>query len=149
MRLIIYKIPDKEKISPNLGKLLEKLATSKKIGVLCDTNILDNFDKELWIFSTNAFLPHDIATGDVETDELQPVLISDKIGLINREVVCVFNNLDLHSVVEFQKTNKECKIADIVYMTKDNFNNCDFTKNDNIKIDMFEKIQDKWNKIGN
>ena len=44
MRLIIYKIPDKEKISPNLGKLLEKLATSKKIGVLCDTNILDNFE---------------------------------------------------------------------------------------------------------
>ena len=57
MRVVIYQIEKNEQLIYNLGILLDKLCLSgKQIGVLCNENDINNIDKGLWTFSTNAFV---------------------------------------------------------------------------------------------
>ena len=152
MRVAIYKIPIQEKVLNNLGFLLEKVSTQYSVGVLCDSSIETIVDNVFWTFSTNVFLPHDIATGSIEEDEKQPVLISGKLELLNRKVLCLLTSKDLFDVLNKKKDFLN-KVKCVVYITQEDFSACDLI--DKIStlnvdsIDVFEKVNKKWKKLHN
>lgn len=152
MRVAIYKIPTQEKVLNNLGFLLEKVSTQYLVGVLCDPGIETVVDSIFWTFSTNVFLPHDIATGLVEKDEKQPVLISGKIELLNREVLCLFTSKDLFDILNKKKDFLN-KVECIVYMTQEDSGVRELVDKISIlnvdSVDVFEKINKKWKKLQN
>ena len=152
MRLVIYKIPGRERVLYNLGQLLEKLSKQSQIGILCNKDATKTVDDVLWTFSTNIFLPHDVAVGVSAEDDRQPVLISEKLELLNREVLCLFTNEDLFDVL--RNTNK-CvlsKVGCIIYMTQEDFDTHKLIDDVSVLgvndgVDVFEKINKKWHKI--
>ena len=152
MRLIIYKIPEKEKVLYNLGQLLEKLCKQNKIGILCSEDVAGMIDDILWTFSTNIFLPHDIATGNEEIDNRQPIVISADMNWLNRKVLCLFTNEDLFKVLD--KINILNEVEHIVYMLQIKEENdieeiIEKVKNNvnNICIDVYQKSNNRWVKI--
>lgn len=152
MRLIIYKIPEKEKVLYNLGQLLEKLCKQNKIGILCSEDVAGMIDDILWTFSTNIFLPHDIATGNEEIDSRQPIVISADMNWLNRKVLCLFTNEDLFKVLD--KINILNEVEHIVYMLQIKEENdieeiIEKVKNNvnNICIDVYQKSNNRWVKI--
>ena len=152
MRLIIYKIPEKEKVLYNLGQLLEKLCKQNKIGILCSEDVVGMIDDILWTFSTNIFLPHDIATGNEEIDSRQPIVISADMNWLNRKVLCLFTNEDLFKVLD--KINVLDEVEHIVYMLQMKEENdiekiIEKAKNNvnNICIDVYQKSNNRWVKI--
>ena len=146
MRVVIYKIPKKEKVLYNLGLLLCKLFKNKKIGIFCEKETMDFVDKMLWTFSTNVFLPHNIAVEDELQNEKQPILISSELKRLDRDVLCVLTENDLFFAIDKQNTAK-C-INDLIYMTQDD---CDILKIKNHpnvdKVDVFEKTQNTWHLV--
>lgn len=149
-RVVIYQIPENEKVIYNLGLLLEQICVSnlkkaenerQKIGVLCKKEDLEVVDKALWTFSTHTFLPHNIATDSSEDNAKQPVLISDDLQKINnREVLCVFNNDALKQVYSEDSTQQ------IIYMTTENVIEevkkiCEVAN-----IEIYKKQNGKWSK---
>lgn len=149
MRIVIYQISEKEKVIYNLGKLLEQLCTKEeKIGILCDKDNIEDLDKELWTFSTNAFVPHDVvittnnkalkinketiensnnsANTEIEennSNEMQPVLLASDLEVIRfRKIICVLNENDLLKVLNFSRDNynNATIINNIIYMTNKN-----------------------------
>jgi len=152
MRLIIYKIPEKEKVLYNLGQLLEKLCKQNKIGILCSEDVVGMIDDILWTFSTNIFLPHDIATGNEEIDSRQPIVISADMNWLNRKVLCLFTNEDLFKILD--KINVLDEVEHIVYMLQMKEENdiekiIEKVKNNvnNICIDVYQKSNNRWVKI--
>jgi DNA polymerase IIIc chi subunit len=152
MRLIIYKIPEKEKVLYNIGQLLEKLCKQNKIGILCSEDVVGMIDDILWTFSTNIFLPHDIATGNEEIDSRQPIVISADMNWLNRKVLCLFTNEDLFKVLD--KINVLDEVEHIVYMLQMKEENdiekiIEKVKNNvnNICIDVYQKSNNRWVKI--
>ncbi len=152
MRLIIYKIPEKEKVLYNLGQLLEKLCKQNKIGILCSEDVVGMIDDILWTFSTNIFLPHDIATGNEEIDSRQPIVISADMNWLNRKVLCLFTNEDLFKILD--KINVLDEVEHIVYMLQMKEKNdiekiIEKVKNNvnNICIDVYKKSNNRWVKI--
>jgi len=144
MRIVIYKLFENEEVLYNLGILLEQLFNKKTIGVFCDENIIDFLDKKFWTFSTNSFLPHDIADG-TENDEKQPILLSSDALKIDREIICVFNNKDLDKITSYIQEKKLKKVKDIIYMTQEDLKIEEIRKKDSsIDIDYFEKNNGKW-----
>ena len=147
MRVAIYKLSMQEKVLYNLGWLLEKLCKSKKIGIFCDSGAVEAIDRALWTFSTNAFLPHWIATG-TDSDIRQPVLISGNLDeLKNREIVCVFDNTKLFETI---KQNHDA--TDVIYMTQDDVDVENLQKTiseigKSVKFDVFAKQNNKWIKL--
>lgn len=152
MRIAIYKIPTQEKVLNNLGFLLEKISAQHYVGVLCDSNIESIVDNIFWTFSTNVFLPHNIATGLAEEDKKQPVLISGKLELLNREVLCLLTNKDLVDVLGKKKDFLN-KVECVVYITQEDFDIRDFVDKiltpDVDSVDIFEKVNKKWKKLQN
>ena len=148
MRLVIYKLPYGEKVLYNLGQLLEKLYKQKKIGIFCDQEIIEMVDRTLWVFSSNAFLPHDIANG-TDKDGLQPILLSADIALINREIICVFNNTDLYKLMaEYVDNQKAMLVQDVIYMTQEELNIDEIKEKTKIDIvDIFKKKNNNWSKV--
>ena len=147
----IYKIPSNEEVIYNLGLLLEKLCQSKKIGIFCDEANVDHIDRRLWTFSTNAFVPHDIAVK--EHDNIQPILLANEFENINREILCVFNNKDLFSALEFCQNNPNNIIENVVYMTAEKDLDVSLIKKEIEdkkllvgEIEFFEKNKNKWDK---
>lgn len=152
MRLIIYKIPEKEKVLYNLGQLLEKLCKQNKIGILCSEDVVEMIDDILWTFSTNIFLPHDIATGNEEIDSRQLIVISADMNWLNRKVLCLFTNEDLFKILD--KINVLDEVEHIVYMLQMKEENdiekiIEKVKNNvnNICIDVYQKSNNRWVKI--
>ena len=145
-RLVIYKLPKNERVLYNLGYLLEKLCKKQKIGVFCDKEIIEMVDRELWTFSSNAFLPHNISKNSVE-DNLQPVLLASNTNQIDREIICIFNNTDLFKIIDDSNSNTIKNLKDIIYMTQEEINVEDVKKSiQNITISCFEKTNNKWQK---
>ena len=153
MRLVIYKIPEREKVLYNLGQLLEKLCQQKRIGVFCNKEAIKIVDDILWTFSTNIFLPHDIATDDVEYNDRQPVLLDYDLKNLNREILCLFNDNDLQKALENRTTLN--KVDCIIYMVQiknkaeTGLLTCyDLIKKMNIEhVDVFAKNNNKWEKV--
>ncbi len=173
MRIVVYQIPEKEEVVYNLGHLLEKLCT-RKIGILCDKNNINELDKGLWTFSTNAFVPHEIATiedndavdtiNNINSDnDMQPVLLSDDINAICRDIVCVLKEDDLKLALNFNYANskKMGRINDVIYMTKENINidslkemieskntatNDENSPNNNVLV-IYKKDNGKWKEL--
>ena len=168
MRIIVYKIPSTEKVLYNLGILLEKLCLAKKrIGIFCDEENIAVIDKTLWTFSTNYFVPHEISLNDaVENErskmfsnEIQPVLLATSLqDLYDREILCVFNDIDFEKSISYLKDNKNTikyGIKDIIYIVNDNnvnmakikdlinSNDIDSEKN---TLDIYVKNGLKWEK---
>ena len=146
MRVVIYKIPKKEKVLYNLGLLLCKLFKNKKIGILCEKETIDFVDKTLWTFSTNVFLPHDVAVEDELQNEKQPILISSELKHLNRDILCVLTENDLFFAVD--KQNVAHGVNDLIYMTQDDCDILKIKKCSNVdKVDVFEKTQNTWHLV--
>ena len=143
MRIVVYKIPEQEKILYNLGFILEKICKTNQVSVLCDVENVEFVDKVLWTFSSNSFLPHDIAIDDFEKNKKQPVLICVKKEQIKTNVVCVFNINDLNDFLE------NVNITTIIYITQNQNDILKIKQNiiaDNFLIDVFVKNNKKWEK---
>ena len=144
MRIAIYKLSMQEKVLYNLGWLLEKLCKSKKIGIFCDSGVVEAMDRALWTFSTNSFLPHCTATGN-DSDIRQPVLISGNLAeLKSREIICVFDNSKL-----FETIKQNHDITDVIYMTQEDIDVENLQKatseiDKSINVDVFAKQNNKW-----
>ena len=146
MRVVIYKIPKKEKVLYNLGLLLCKLFKNKKIGIFCEKETIDFVDKTLWTFSTNVFLPHDVAVEDELQNEKQPILISSELKHLNRDILCVLTENDLFFAVD--KQNVAHGVNDLIYMTQDDCDILKIKKCSNVdKVDVFEKTQNTWHLV--
>ena len=98
-RIVVYTLPECEDAVYHLGKLLDKLCSLKKtIGIFCSSDRTDYVDKKLWTFSTNAFVPHNVATGG-SLDAEQPVLIANDVEFLeNRKTLCVFDISGLQTI---------------------------------------------------
>ena len=147
-RVVIYKIDENEKVIYNLGFLLEKLCIAgRKIAVFCDNDNIQQIDKALWTFSTNCFVPHDIANANGKND-LQPALLSaDLNDFHGREIICVFSLDDLRSLVNNEEIANE--INDVIFITHDDLNSVvEQVKNicPVANVDIFKKTQGKWEK---
>ncbi len=147
-RVVIYKIDENEKVIYNLGFLLEKLCMAgKKIAVFCTEDNIHQIDKALWTFSTNCFVPHDIANANGKND-LQPALLSaDLNDFHGREIICVFSLDDLRSLVNNEDIANE--INDVIFITHDDLNSVvEQVKNicPVANVDIFKKTQGKWEK---
>ncbi|MBQ7537162.1 MAG: DNA polymerase III subunit chi [Rickettsiales bacterium] len=147
-RVVIYKIDENEKVIYNLGFLLEKLCIAgKKIAVFCTEDNIQQIDKALWTFSTNCFVPHDIANANGKND-LQPALLSaDLNDFHSREIICVFSLDDLRSLVNNEEIANE--INDVIFITHDDLNSVvEQVKNicPVANVDIFKKTQGKWEK---
>ena len=118
MRVAIYKLDTNEKIIYTLGLLLEKLCISKKIGVLCNDDNINVFDKTLWTFSTNYFIPHDIVSDDVDYNNMQNVLLSTHLDdLLFCKILCLFNLNDIRLFANKIEKQNIININDIIYIT--------------------------------
>ena len=147
-RVVIYKIDENEKVIYNLGFLLEKLCIAgKKIAVFCAEDNIQQIDKALWTFSTNCFVPHDIANANGKND-LQPALLSaDLNDFYGREIICVFSLDDLRNLVNNEEIANE--INDVIFITHDDLNSVvEQVKNicPVANVDIFKKTQGKWEK---
>lgn len=147
-RIVIYKIDETEKVIYNLGFLLEKLCIAgKKIAVFCTEDNIQQIDKALWTFSTNCFVPHDIANANGKND-LQPALLSaDLNDFHGREIICVFSLDDLRSFVNNEDIANE--INDVIFITHDDLNSVvEQVKNicPVANVDIFKKTKGKWEK---
>lgn len=158
MRVVIYQIEKNEQLIYNLGILLDKLCLSgKQIGVLCNENDINNIDKGLWTFSTNAFVPHDVVIDDEgvnikEAYAVQPVLLTQNIiDVADREIICVLDMNNMRNIAtmlsivnEEYQNNHQGK--DIIYITYDNA--VDEIKNifPLAQIDVYKKTNGKWQK---
>lgn len=160
MRVVVYQIEKREKIIYNLGILLDKLCLSdKKIGVLCDKDNINEIDKDLWTFSTNAFIPHGIIVCDKNDQNKnednfiwQPVLLSYNIvDIVNRQILCVFNLKNMNKISAMlteicsEKQENNWK-QDVIYIT----HNDDVDEIKNIfplaQIDVYKKNNGYWQK---
>lgn len=145
MRIIVYKIPTTEKILYNLGFLLDKICKTYKIGVFCDKDNVGLVDKILWTFSSNIFLPHDIAGDDCIVNNQNPVLISCDFDKIQRKVVCVLTVDDLFFV---KQHSLNCEIENIIYITQFDKDVEEIKlKNTNDVLDIFIKQNKQWIKV--
>ena len=158
MRVVVYQIEKHEKVIYNLGLLLDKLCLSgKKIGVLCNDNNINDIDKGLWTFSTNAFIPHGIAVANEngetkENNNLQPVLLTQNVAdIVDRDILYAFDltnmqniSVALNTASENNQQNYQDK--DIIYITYDNV--VDEIKNifPLAQIDVYKKTNGKWQK---
>lgn len=146
-RIVIYNIPVKEKILYNLGQLLEKILTNvvcrkSDIGIFCNKEFIQEIDSILWTFSTNIFLPHDIAASDEKQNFKQPILISDKIEQLNRKILCLFTEKDLFLALD--NGNSLDKIEQIIYPVQEEKIDIAKIKEKNISIDIYTKMEKKW-----
>lgn len=158
MRVVIYQIEKHEKIIYNLGMLLDKLcASGKKIGVLCNDDNINDIDKGLWTFSTNAFVPHGIAVANEngetkENNNLQPVLLTQNVAdIVDRDILYAFDltnmqniSVALNTASENNQQNYQDK--DTIYIAYDNV--VDEIKNifPLAQIDVYKKTNGKWQK---
>ena len=147
-RVVIYKIDENEKVIYNLGFLLEKLCSAgRKIAVFCDNDNIQQIDKALWTFSTNCFVPHDIAN-EKDKNDLQPALLSSNLNDFHgREIICVFSLDDLRSLMNNEEIANE--INDVIFITHDDLNSVvEQVKNicPVANVDIFKKTQGKWEK---
>ena len=148
MRVVAYQIPENEKVLYNLGLLLCKLSKNDKIGVFCGDEINPtDIDKTLWTFSTNVFLPHDIATGDLQQDEKQPVLISNDYEKLNRKILCILSEDKLFFVLK--NTNTLNRVNTVVFLTQNDFDASLLQNQPDIdSIDIFKKdYNNKWFRV--
>ena len=148
MRVAIYKLDTNEKIIYTLGLLLEKLCISKKIGVLCNNDNINIFDKVLWTFSTNYFIPHDIVSDNDDYNNMQNVLLSTNLNdlLLFREILCLFNLSDIRLFSnKIDEKQKIININDIIYITYEE--ECVEKIKDILptaNIDLYKKQNGKW-----
>jgi DNA polymerase IIIc chi subunit len=100
----------------------------------------------LWTFSTNVFLPHDVAVEDELQNEKQPILISSELKHLNRDVLCVLTENDLFTAID--KQNVAQGTNDLIYMTQDDCDILKIKKQSNVdKVDIFEKTQNTWHLV--
>lgn len=148
MRVAIYKLDTNEKIIYTLGLLLEKLCISKKIGVLCNDDNINVFDKTLWTFSTNYFIPHDIVSDDVDYNNMQNVLLSTHLDdLLFCKILCLFNLNDIRLFANKIEKQNIININDIIYITYEE--ECVEKIKDILpttNIDLYKKQNGKWQK---
>ena len=148
MRVAIYKFDTNEKIIYTLGMLLEKLCISKKIGVLCNDDNINVFDKTLWTFSTNYFIPHDIVSDDVDYNNMQNVLLSTHLDdLLFCKILCLFNLNDIRLFANKIEKQNIININDIIYITYEE--ECVEKIKDILpttNIDLYKKQNGKWQK---
>ena len=149
-RVVIYQIPENEKVIYNLGQLLEQICIKElknkpndrqKIGVLCKKEDLEVVDKALWTFSTHTFVPHNISCENKQQNIEQPILLSSNLEDIkDRNILCVFNGDGLKQVYS------ENSQQQIIYMTTENVIEevkkiCEVAN-----IEIYKKQNGKWSK---
>ena len=131
-----------------MGLLLEKLCISKKIGVLCNDDNINVFDKTLWTFSTNYFIPHDIVSDDVDYNNMQNVLLSTHLDdLLFCKILCLFNLNDIRLFANKIEKQNIININDIIYITYEE--ECVEKIKDILpttNIDLYKKQNGKWQK---
>lgn len=104
MFIKVYKLLKDDDVTYYLGKLLEKICSTKRVAVLCNQDNIVEIDKRLWTFSKGSFLPHGIE-GQCE-NEVQPVLLysSLKEDIALMDMICVISD-NLPEVVKFVVAN--------------------------------------------
>lgn len=145
MRVVIYKIPQQEKVLYNLGKLLEKIFKNHQIGVLCNESNIEFVDKTLWTFSSDVFIPHDIDCNDETENKKNPILLSCDLNKIVRDVLCVFTLEDLEKILS-DEFNFKNNINTLIYITQEENDVLKIKHSTNCNIDVFVKNKNKWEK---
>lgn len=113
-----------------LPKLLEKIIKQQKrvIVVFKTETEVDFFDKVLWTYSTDSFLPH--GTKSYKYHEQHPIWLTTSLENTNKA-----NILIILSEALIQKTNEFEKLLDI------------FNGNDNKKVDEAQKRYNGYKKL--
>ena len=145
MRVVIYKIPQQEKVLYNLGKLLEKIFKNHQIGVLCNESNIEFVDKTLWTFSSDVFIPHDIDCNDETENKKNPILLSCDLNKIVRDVLCVFTLEDLEKILS-DEFNFKNNINTLIYITQEENDVLKIKHSTNCNVDVFVKNKNKWEK---
>lgn len=145
MRVVIYKIPQQEKVLYNLGKLLEKIFKNHQIGVLCNESNIEFVDKTLWTFSSDVFIPHDIDCNDEMKNKKNPILLSCDLNKIIRDVLCVFTLEDLEKILS-DEFNFKNNINTLIYITQEENDVLKIKHSTNCNVDVFVKNKNKWEK---
>ena len=145
MRVVIYKIPQQEKVLYNLGKLLEKIFKNHQIGVLCNESNIEFVDKTLWTFSSDVFIPHDIDCNDEMENKKNPILLSCDLNKIVRDVLCVFTLEDLEKILS-DEFNFKNNINTLIYITQEENDVLKIKHSTNCNVDVFVKNKNKWEK---
>lgn len=76
--------------------LLRRNRLTPHVLVLCpDNEFMQQLNETLWTIHSEAFLPHDIATDDVETNAKQPILLATHINRDNQAQVLINGGLEI------------------------------------------------------
>jgi len=76
--------------------LLRRNRLTPHVLVLCpDDDFMQQLDETLWTIHFEAFLPHAIATDDVETNAKQPILLAININRDNQAAVLINGGLEI------------------------------------------------------
>ena len=152
MLVKIYKIQDNDEVIFYLGKLLEKIITKQKIGILCNEKNIDEIDKRLWTFSKSAFLPHSIQGQGYE--KRQPIILYQISNDIDCNFVCVLSQEDVLMLADFfRRKEQKAQSGDtktIIFFSneKNDFNGLITHLRNNFKaeIELFVKTKSSWEK---
>ena len=148
----IYKIQDDDDVIFYLGKLLEKIITKQKIGILCNEENIAEIDKRLWTFSKGAFLPHSIQGQGNE--ERQPIILYQTSNNVDCDFMCVLSQEDVLTLADILKKKEEkapsSEPKTIVFFSnkKNDFNDLITNLQNNFKADveLFIKTKSSWEK---
>lgn len=161
IKIVVYNVEEKIKVIYNLGVLIEKkICISKKnIGLLCNQDEILSIDRILWTFSSNYFIPHDIAKKNddcnryEDKNENQPLLLTTDLNdIIDRDIICVLTEESLFNVLNSMIDTGISKDIEVIYIAyninienfKNSLKDIQIKESNELLVDLYVQQNGKW-----